>query len=250
MLRRWHAMGEELYREIASLARARVGVEILVSGCGDGVTAVWLAARTGAAVIGLDPDAARISRAETRARAGAGVAPSYEVAPLDDLPHENAVFDCAIGEPSVAGARRPARAVAELARVTRPGGHVILLVPTWSSDIPARDREPLVERLGLRPFLLVEWKQMVRDAGVVEVVVQDWSDGGPAARSTGNRLELPELTWREKTHIALRALRRRGLDAARSSVRREAELLQEVARERALGFHLISGVKWAQAKGM
>jgi SAM-dependent methyltransferase len=249
MLRRWRAMGEELYREVASLARARVGVEILVSGCGDGVTAVWLAARTGAAVIGLDPDEARISRAEARARAAAGVAPSYEVSPLDDLPHENAVFDAAIGEPSLAGARSPARAVAELARVTRPRGHVVLLVPTWSADVSARDREPLVERLGLRPFLLVEWKQMVRDAGVVEVVVQDWSDGGPAARSRGHQLVLPQLTWRQKAHIAFRALHRRGLAAARMSVHREAELLQQVARERALGFHLISGVKCAQGNG-
>jgi SAM-dependent methyltransferase len=236
-------MGEELYREIAVLARARVGVEILVSGCKDGVTAVWLAARTGAAVTGLDPDAARIARAETRARAAAGVAPSYEVAPLDDLPHENDVFDAAIGEPSIAAARRPARAVAELARVTRPMGHIVALVPTWSSELPTRDRESMVERLALRPYLLVEWKQMMRDAGVVEIVVQDWSDGGPAARTNGSGPEVPGLTWRQKAHIAARAFRRRGLRAARVSVQREVELLQELARSRAIGFHLISGVK-------
>ncbi|HEV7994002.1 MAG TPA: methyltransferase domain-containing protein [Gemmatimonadaceae bacterium] len=245
---RWRAMGEDLYREVASLARARVGVEILVSGCRDGVTAVWLAARTGAAVTGLDPDAARIARAETRARATAGVAPSYEVGPLDDLPHENAVFDAAIGEPSIASAGSPARAVAELVRVTRPMGHVVILLPTWSSDVPGGDREAFVERLGLRPYLLVEWKQMLRDAGAVEVVVQDWSDGGPAARASGNQPTVPQLTWRQKAHIAARALRRRGLRAARMSVQREAELLQELAHSRAIGFHLISGVKWAQTK--
>jgi SAM-dependent methyltransferase len=248
MLERWRAMGEELYREVAVLARARVGVEILVSGCKDGVTAVWLAARTGAAVTGLDPDAARIARAETRARAAAGVAPSYEVGPLDDLPHEDGVFDATIGEPSIASARRPARAVAELARVTRPMGHIVALVPTWSSDLPPRDREPIVERLALRPYLLVEWKQMMRDAGVVEVVVQDWSDGGPAARASGNQPIVPQLTWRQKAHIAARALRRRGVQAARTSVQREVELLQELARARAIGFHLISGVKWSQTK--
>jgi SAM-dependent methyltransferase len=248
VLGRWRAMGEDLYREVAVLARARVGVEILVSGCKDGVTAVWLAARTGAAVTGLDPDAARIARAESRARATAGVAPSYEVAPLDDLPHENAVFDAAIGEPSIASARRPARAVAELARVTRPMGHVVALVPTWSSDLPPGDREPIVERLGLRPYLLVEWKQMMRDAGVVEVVVQDWSDGGPSARASGNQAAVPQLTWRQKAHIAARALRRRGVRAARNSVQREMELLQELARTRAIGFHLISGVKWPRPR--
>jgi hypothetical protein len=176
------------------------------------------------------------------------VAPSYEVSPLDNLPHENAVFDAAIGEPTLAAAGSPSRAVAELVRVTKPMGHVVLLLPTWTSDIPADDREPIVERLGLRPHLLVEWKQMLRDAGVVEVVVQDWSDGGPGARASGNRPVVPQLTWRQKAHVAGRALRRSGWRAARMSVRREAALLRELSQARALGFHLISGVKWPHAK--
>ena len=245
---RWRATGEELYREVAALTEARIGAELLVSGSGDGVTAEWLAARTRAAVIGVDPDAGRVARAESRARSTGGHAPSYEVAPLDDLPHESSVFDAAIGEASIAAAGSPARAVAELVRVTRPMGRIVLLVPTWSSDIPDEHREPLVERLGLRPYLLVGWKQMLRDAGVVEVVVQDWSDGRPGTRGSGNRPALPELTWSQKAHIAGRTLRRRGWRAARVSVRREEELLHELTRERALGFHMISGVKWPHAR--
>jgi SAM-dependent methyltransferase len=248
MQRRWRATGEELYREVAALSEAGIGAELLVSGCGDGVTAEWLAARTRAAVTGVDPDAGRVARAESRARATGGAAPTYELAPLDDLPHENAVFDAAVGEAALAAAGSPARAVAELVRVTKPMGRVVLLLPTWSSDIPAEHREPLAERLGLRPHLLMEWKQMLRDAGVMEVVVQDWSDGGPAARGSGNRPPVPELTWRQKAHIAGRTLRRRGWRAARGSVRREVELLHELSRERALGFHLISGVKWPHAR--
>jgi SAM-dependent methyltransferase len=250
MLGRWRATGEELYREVALLTGARMGAELLVSGCTDGVTAVWLATRTGAAVIGVDPDGASIARADARARAvaGVGVAPSYEVSPLDDLPHENAMFDAAIAEPSLAAAASPARAVAELVRVTRPMGHVVLLLPTWTSDIPHDDREPLVERLGLRPHLLVEWKQMLRDAGVVEIVVQDWSDGGQGARANSLRLSVPQLTWQQKAHIAIRALRTRGWRAARTSVQRESELLDELSSARAIGFHLISGVKWPYSR--
>jgi SAM-dependent methyltransferase len=248
ILGRWRATGEELYREVADLVEARAGAELLVSGCGDGVTAAWLAERSGAAITGVDPSPARIAKAEARAKVGTSAALSFEVSSLDDLPHETGVFDAAIGEATVASARAPARAVAELVRVTKPMGHVVLLVPTWTSDIPQADREPLVERLGLRPYLLVEWKQMLRDAGVVEVVVQDWSDGGPAARGSGTRLPMPQLTWRQKAHIAGRTLRRRGWRAARVSVRREAQLLEELSRDRALGFHLISGVKWPYEK--
>ena len=34
----------------------------------------------------------------------------------------------------------------------------------------------------LRSSLLVEWKQMSREAGLVELTVVDWSEGGPHAR--------------------------------------------------------------------
>jgi hypothetical protein len=46
-------------------------------------------------------------------------------------------------------------------------GPVVLLQLTWSSDMSESAREMLVERLGLRPRLLVEWKQMMREAGLV-----------------------------------------------------------------------------------
>jgi SAM-dependent methyltransferase len=172
---------------------------------------------------------------------------TYEVAPLDDLPHETAVFDAAVGETAIASAANPARAFAELVRVTRPLGHVVLLLPTWSSEIDVGDREELVERLGLRPRLLVEWKQMLREAGLVDITVQDWSEGAPSARVVA-RGAVPSLTWRDKAHIAGRAWRRRGWRAARGAVRREMELLQELSRDRALGFQLITGVKWPHAR--
>ena len=131
---RWRATGEELYREVAALTEAKGGMELLVAGSGDGVTAEWLAARTGAAVTGVDPDPTRIALAETRRRESpaAGIV-VFEVAPLDDLPHETAVFDAAIAEPAIAAAGDPAPALSELVRVTKPLGRVVVLLPSWSS---------------------------------------------------------------------------------------------------------------------
>jgi SAM-dependent methyltransferase len=96
---------------------------------------------------------------------------------------ENEVFDATVGEPSLASLASPAQAIAELARVTKPLGVIVLLQPTWSSEIKGPAREMLVERLGLRPRMLVEWKQMMREAGIVELQVQDWTSGGPARPS-------------------------------------------------------------------
>lgn len=251
VLGRWRATGEDLYRELARLVEAGPGKEIVVSGCGDGVTTEWLATRTGAGITGVDPEADRIEAAEERARRHPPpLSLTYQQSALDDLPLETAVFDCAIGEPVLASATDPSRAIAELVRVTKPLGTVVLLQPTWSSAISTTGRELLVERLGLRPHLLVEWKQMLRDAGVVEIQVQDWTSGGPSAtgRGTGSHAAQStggtELNWRQKMEIVGRAWRRWGWREARDAVEREKTLLRELSRERALGFQLLKGVKW------
>jgi SAM-dependent methyltransferase len=250
---KWRATGEDLYREVARITEAGPGKEIVVSGCGDGVTTEWLALRTGAAVTGVDADGESVEIAEARARALPTPLPiTYQQSSLDDLPHETAVFDVAVGEPALSAAADPGRAVAELVRVTRPMGMVVLLQPTWSSDISAEARELVVERLGLRPFLLVEWKQMLREAGVVEVQVQDWTSGAPGggARPTGAvpAQGLPFLTWQQKMHIMGRAWRRWGWREARGAVERETTLLRALSRERSIGFQLLKGVKWPYEK--
>ncbi len=250
VLGRWRATGEDLYREVAAMTEARAGQEVLVSGAGEGVTAEWLATRTGAAVTGVDADAAMIERAEARARSLATPLPlTYQHGPLDDLPHESEVFDAAVGEPGLSAAADPARAVAELARVVRPMGAVVLLQLTWSSELSATARELLVERLGLRPRMLVEWKQMLREAGIVELQIQDWTSAAPT-RASGARAAEPDprLSWPEKAQIVGRAWRRWGWREARSAVERETTLLRELSRERALGFQLLKGVKWPHAK--
>ena len=259
VLGRWRATGEELYREVADVAELAAGREVLVVGCGEGKTAERIAKRTGAAVTGVDPDADRVAQAEERRRSlTQPLSLSFEQSPLTDLPHENAVFDCAIGEPELAAVDEPERAVAELVRVTKPMGSIVLLQLTWSSELSDGGRELLVERLGLRPHMVVEWKQMMRDAGVVDIQVQDWTSGGPgcSARATGSMRALaaePPLTWQQKAQIVGRAWREWGwragaLQAGRGAVEREISLLRELSRERSIGFQLIKGVKWPHAK--
>jgi len=247
VLGRWRATGEDLYREVARLMDAQPGKEIVVSGAGEGETSEWLAAKTRASVTGVDASEERIERAETRARdLTTPLALSYQHAALDDLPHESNVFDAAVAEPLLSAAADPERAVAELARVTKPMGSVVLLQLTWSSDMSESAREMLVERLGLRPHLLIEWKQMMREAGLVEIQVQDWTEAG--AKVAAGADEEPVLTWQQKVQIAGRAWRQLGWRGARGAVARERALLKELTRERVLGFQLLKGVKWPHAR--
>ena len=151
VLGRWRATGEELYREVAELVEAQPGKEIIVSGAGEGETSEWLATKTGASVTGVDPSEERIERAEARARELKSPLPlSYQHAALDDLPHESNVFDAALAEPLLSSAADAPRAVAELARVTKPMCPVVLLQLTWSSEMSESAREMLIDRAPLR----------------------------------------------------------------------------------------------------
>jgi len=246
VLGRWRAAGADLYREVASELDVSAGQEIVVAGCGDGTSCEWLAQRTGAAVTGLDSDAEDIVEAEERARLRTPPLPlAFQQTPLDDLPHETAVFDAAVGEPVLAEARDPARAVAELVRVTKPMGVVVLLQLSWGAALSADARALLVDRLGLKPHHVVEWKQMLREAGVVDLQVQDWTDEGDEAPGVG---DAPKLSWKDKMQIVSGSFRRLRWREAREAVERESTLLRELARERALGFQLIRGVKWPHAR--
>jgi len=245
VLDRWRATGEELYREVAQLAELQQGQEVVVAGSGRGVTTEWLATRTGASVTGVDPDQDDIERADERARAI--VAPlhlTYQQAFLDDLPYESNVFDAAIGEPELAAASDPERAVAELVRVTKPMGAIVLLQLTWSSELRASARELVVQRLGLRPRLLVEWKQMLRDAGAVEIQVDDWTNECDEELPDDGDGSPSQMHWQDKMQIVGHAFRRSGWKEARQALAREKELLRELSRERSMGFSIIKGVKW------
>lgn len=241
---RWRATGEALYREVARIIEAGPGRDVLVVGAGEGVTAEWLAVRTGANVLAVDDDHERVDRAERRRRAAKVPPPvAIELSPLTDLPHENAVFDAVIAEPPLLSVDDVERAMREAARVLKPLGTLVLLQPTWTSEISDATRELLVQRLGLRPRLVVELKQLMRDAGIVEIQVQDWSEGG-GSRSTGSFPAVsPRLSLPQKMQIVGRAWRR-GWREARTALERETRLLSQLSRERALGFHLLSGVKW------
>ena len=243
---RWRATGEDLYREVARLAEIEKGHEIVVAGCGRGMTTEWLAHRTGSSVTGVDSDEDDIHQAEEHARE-TGLALSYQHSKLDDLPYESGVFDASIGEPDIAAAGSPESAVAELARVTKPMGAVVLLQLTWSSELPTSRRELLVERLGLRPRMLVEWKQMLRDAGVVDIQVTDWTNECDEELIPAGTDASPRLTWQGKLQVMGRALRRSGWAEARQALVQETELLRDLSRERCMNFSIIKGVKWPHA---
>jgi len=115
-----------VYRQLVSLAQVRPGNSVLDVGCSSGYLARKLAAAAGPAghVTGIDPSAAAIGYARRRAPGGS----TFIMGTAQDLPLPDSSFDvvtCTLAIHHVP-ARKRATAFAELYRVTRPGGHLLV----------------------------------------------------------------------------------------------------------------------------
>jgi SAM-dependent methyltransferase len=240
--------GEELYRQIGRLTELAADHEVIDAACGRGISSLFLAETFGCAGVGIDPDRVLVDQGEARAReSGVHGRFTFETAALDDLPFKDGTFDVAIGEIGLAAEADPARAVRELARVVKPHGCVVLVQLIWTGHVDPARREILVQHLGARPMILVEWKQLLRDAGVVDLTVEDWSDApSPFRPSAGGPFpDFAEIfSARERLAILLRAFRRWGWSGVRGAVLREREIHRLLTRERVLGLSLIKGTKW------
>ncbi|HEX7089033.1 MAG TPA: methyltransferase domain-containing protein [Longimicrobiales bacterium] len=238
--------GEGLYRHLARLAELGPDREFLVVPCGQAAATEFLARTTGAAGSGVDPDEGLVERATERAKA-AGLAERlhYEHAPLEDLPYQDAVFDVAIGDIGLAAAADVEAAVRELVRVTRPMGSVLLVQLVWTGNVSPERRQAVEEHLGVRPLVLVEWKQLLRDAGVVELHVEDWADGAGDHRQRAALRGLVEfLSLRDRLEMLWRAGRQWGWRGVPAALARDRQVRALLTRERVLGLSVIKGTRW------
>ncbi|MGH7499228.1 MAG: class I SAM-dependent methyltransferase [Gemmatimonadales bacterium] len=114
---------------IARLA-LRSGELVLDVACGTGNLAIP-AARSGARVSGIDIAPNLIAEARLEART-AGLAIAFEVGDAEALPYVDGQFDTMVTMFGAMFAYRPARAAAELLRVTRSGGRVAMA--NWTPE--------------------------------------------------------------------------------------------------------------------
>jgi SAM-dependent methyltransferase len=129
----WQATQQLRAWERAQL-RLRAGQRLLDVGCGLGDAALGLAEDLGAGgeVVGVDASAAMIAGARGRA-GGARCRVRFAVGDALALAEPTSWFDAVRSERCLQWLTDPEAAVAEMARVVRPGGLVSLLDTDWST---------------------------------------------------------------------------------------------------------------------
>jgi SAM-dependent methyltransferase len=114
------AISDRVVGPLLEAASVGVGTRVLDVATGPGWVAAQAAER-GASVVGIDIAEAMIAQAR---RAHPGLA--FRRADAHELPFADASFDAVVGNLVVMHLARPERAMAEFARVLRPGGGLVL----------------------------------------------------------------------------------------------------------------------------
>jgi sterol 24-C-methyltransferase len=161
------------------------GARVLDAGCGQGDAALRLRARFGLDVDGVDLLEFNLRRARRRAaRRGLAGSPRFSRSDYADLPFPDATFDGAYTLETLVHAFDHRGALAELRRVLKPGGRLVLFeysVPPRAAMTPAqRDAFNLVvEASAMRSlprFVHGGFPGLLEDAGFVAVSEEDISE--------------------------------------------------------------------------
>lgn len=169
--------------------------------CGPGVIARAMASRVGS-VSGVDLTPAMIEEAERRAGDEEVESVSFSIGEATALDFPDASLDGAITRLSLHHIPAPGRVVAEMARVVRPGGWIVVSdlaadpdgqAAVWREEIE-RLRDPShwacrtpesLRRMGAAAGLVIEHEQLVS----VDIDFDDWLARGSGGRSAASLID-------------------------------------------------------------
>lgn len=123
---------DQMTSRTLALAEPAPGRRILDCASGFGQDAVALA-KEGATVVGAEPSARMSGWARLSSAKAEGPTPDWVRGWSHALPFASGSFDAVLCKGAIDHFDRPARAIAEMARVTRPGGRVILAIANFES---------------------------------------------------------------------------------------------------------------------
>jgi len=231
VLQPWTDFVEPIYKRVAQMGEVGDWGETLWVGCGSGRSVLWWSQEFDLMTQGLDPDADAIESAEARLR-GTDLTKNvtFQVADPSNLPHEDHVFDTVVVHMLYMRGVDGETVLREAVRVLRPMGNVVVIAPSWL-QIPRKADAKLIESLGFSPRVTMEWKGHLRDAGAVELTVEEAAKDGlwfaPGLYS-----------------LVVRGWHAAGWTGSRSMLSREIWALRRLTRKRVLGLSIVKGARW------
>ncbi|WP_409469156.1 methyltransferase domain-containing protein [Streptomyces sp. HC307] len=166
-------------RELDDMLRVTTGSHVLDVGCGTGADVRAIARRVGPGgrVVGIDSSEQLIAQATP---AGPGAAEvEFLHGEAGSLPFAADTFDAARAERVIEHVPDPAAAVAEMLRVVKPGGQVLITDPDhglWAPDLTDRD---LTRRIMTwwgehvpNAWVARQLRRLLIEAGAVDVTVK------------------------------------------------------------------------------
>jgi ubiquinone/menaquinone biosynthesis C-methylase UbiE len=169
-----HSEADGMARLLAAAAADR-SQTVLDVACGPGIVACALAGQA-ARVTGLDLTPAMIEQARGRA-ARLGLANTeWRTGDATALPFADGAFDTVVTRYSFHHLREPGRALAEMRRVCRPGGRIVVADATPAPECQAAyDRmETLRDPSHTSALTLDQLRGLGRDAGLAEAIVDGY----------------------------------------------------------------------------
>ena len=240
----------ELCHQIGLLTGMSEGLEVLDVACGLGFSLEHLVKKFGVQGFGVDIAPDLVEQSTKRAR-NEGIASrvQFQTGPSSALPYRDEIFDVTIGEIGLANHCEPREAIAELVRVTKPNGFVVLVQLVWKAPVYEPERSVLGDYLGATPMMSVEWKRLLKESGIRNLHVEDWSNNQTIFRSAPIEA-FPDLTktfsFSEKVAILRQTWRRWGWKGVKTGILKGREVHHLLAKERVLGLELLKGRKVAE----
>jgi ubiquinone/menaquinone biosynthesis C-methylase UbiE len=189
-----HPGGLATTRELAELCQINSTTRVLDVASGTGEPFCFLAETFHCQAVGVDSSGAMVRRAQKKAE-DRQLKVEFIQGDAHQLPFEADRFDVALSECTICLLDRE-RALGEMVRVVRPGGHVGFHDLCWKEDTPELLKRRLAEIEKEYPETLEGWKHLAARAGLVDVVAVDRSDLIPRwTRDFKRRLGITGQLW-------------------------------------------------------
>jgi ubiquinone/menaquinone biosynthesis C-methylase UbiE len=168
-----HNGGRAATDELLSLCHIAQAREVLMVGCGIGVSCAYIAKKHGCRVVGVDISEKMIEWSHKRAREErVEDKVEFRVADILDLPFKDDRFDAVLVESVIAFVDDKTRAIQECVRVTKPGGYVAVN-ESYFTEAPTPEVSEIVCReLGVDIPLIETWQTLWEASGLQDRVMR------------------------------------------------------------------------------